>query len=58
MGSNPTQALGVLTFLVSFVLFGAGLAGWGIAAHVLGAVSMAVSASVFLKAKPWENRED
>lgn len=55
MGANPTQARGVLMFLVAFVLLAAGLAG-GRMILLLGAlVGLGVSAAIFLRCKPWEH---
>jgi hypothetical protein len=58
MGSNSTQGQAVLVFLVAFVCIVGGLAGdisylW----LILGLVLLAVSAGLFLKCKPWEQKE-
>jgi hypothetical protein len=58
MGANSTQAQGVAAFLVAFVLIVAGLAAdinylW----LVLGLALLGVSAALFLKCKPWEQKE-
>lgn len=58
MGANPTQARGVLMFLVAFVLLAAGLAG-GRMILLLGALAvLGVSAALFLRCKPWEHQEE
>ena len=58
MGANPTQALGVALFLLSVVLFAAGLAAGGNVVLIIAAVaSLAASCGAFLKAKPWEHQE-
>lgn len=59
MGSNPTQAQGVMLFFVAFALIAAGLAAdvaflW----IVLGLLCLGVSIMLFLKCKPWEHSED
>lgn len=59
MGANPTQAQGVLLFLVGFTLIAAGLAeNIGVIWLLLGLVSVGISIGLFLKAKPWEHNED
>ncbi len=55
MGANPTQAQGVLLFLVAFTLIAAGLAAdIGYLYLVLGFGVLAASVARFLKCKPWE----
>ena len=59
MGANPTQALGVVLFIVAFVLFAAGLAAdVSILLLGLGVAVLAASVGVFLKCKPWEHIEE
>jgi hypothetical protein len=59
MGANPTQAQGVLLFLVGFTLIAIGLAqNIGVIWLILGLVGVAISIGLFLKAKPWEHNED
>ena len=57
MGANRTQALGLLAFLIAFVLVAGGAAGGGLLLIIVGLVVLAVSLGIFLKAKPWETRE-
>ena len=57
MGANSRQALGVLAFIIAFVLLAAAAAGGGLLLVAIGLVVLAVSLGVFLKAKPLENRE-
>jgi len=58
MGANPTQALGFIVFLIAFVLFAVALFGGGLLAVLGGAVLLAGSIALFLKAKPLEHVED
>jgi hypothetical protein len=59
MGANPTQAHGVVLFLIAFTLIAAGLAmNVGVILLLLGLVALAVSIGLFLKAKPWEHSEE
>jgi hypothetical protein len=58
MGANSTQALGVTLFLIAFVIIAAAMAAGGsILLLVTGLAVLMGSAAVFMKAKPWENRE-
>lgn len=57
MGSNSTQAVGVVTFLVAFVLIAAGAASEGLLLFILGIIVLAASAAIFMRAKPWESQE-
>ena len=58
MGANPTQAQGVILFFVAFVLIAAGLASGGNLMYILiGLALLAASGGLFMKCKPWENRE-
>jgi hypothetical protein len=59
MGANPTQALGVVLFLIAFTLIAIGLAAdISVIAILGGVVALAASIGLFLKCKPWEYRED
>ena len=59
MGANPTQAQGLTLFLLAFVLIAAGLASGGSMLYILiGLALLAASCGLFMKCKPWENRED
>jgi hypothetical protein len=59
MGSNSTQALGVIVFVLAFVMMAAGAALGGNLLLILLAVALlAASVGIFLNVKPWENRED
>jgi hypothetical protein len=58
MGANPTQAQAITLFLIAFVCIAGGLAAdisylW----LVLGLALLAGSAGLFMKCKPWENKE-
>ena len=59
MGANPTQAQALLLFMAGFTL---SAAGFGLAGSILiGVIGMALAAGsipIFLKCKPWEERED
>ena len=58
MGANPTQAQGIVLFLIAFTLIAGGLAGnISFIPLLLGLVALAVSIGLFLKAKPWEHQE-
>ena len=57
MGANRTQALGLLAFLVAFVLLAGAAAGGGLLIAAIGLVVLAVSLGIFRKARPWENLE-
>ena len=58
MGSNRTQAMAVVLFLLGFVFMAMGAAGFGgIISFVIGLALVAGSIALFLKAKPWENQE-
>jgi len=58
MGSNPTQAIGVVLFLIAFFSLAGALAGGGIL-YVLGfLILLGISIAVFLKCKPWENQKE
>ncbi|HEY4084539.1 MAG TPA: hypothetical protein VGM43_01315 [Bryobacteraceae bacterium] len=55
MGANSTQAVGVLLFLVAFVLLAGAFAGGGLILALGFVVSLGASVATFLKCKPWEN---
>jgi hypothetical protein len=58
MGANPTQALGLAVFLISFVIISAALAmGGSLLLILLGIVLLGVAFGILLKAKPWEHIE-
>ena len=58
MGSNSTQGVAVLVFLVAFTcLAGAFFAGGNIMFLVLFVIVAAASVALFLKAKSWEHME-
>ena len=58
MGSNSTQGLAVLIFLVAFTFLAAALFADGSVLYLLiFLVGAAASAGLFLKAKPWEHAE-
>ena len=58
MGANPTQAQGVLLFLIAFTLIAAGLAADVSYLLVgLGVLLLGASVMLFLKCKPWEHNE-
>ncbi|HUI76750.1 MAG TPA: hypothetical protein VLY24_02510 [Bryobacteraceae bacterium] len=59
MGSNPTQAKGVVLFLIGFTLICVGLAlNVSVISLLLGLVAIGIAIALFLKAKPWEHREE
>ena len=59
MGANPTQAKGVVLFLVAFTLIAVGLAAdFSIVALVAGIALLAAAIALFVKCKPWEYTED
>jgi len=58
MGANPTQALGVLLFIVAMLLLAGGLAAGGSALLLAGAlIAFAFACVVFQRCKPWEHGE-
>lgn len=58
MGANRTQAQGVALFFVAFALIAAGLAAdISYLALLVGFVLLAASIALFVKCKPWEQRE-
>lgn len=59
MGANSTQAQAVTVFLAGWVCIAGGLAGdinylW----LIVGIALLAGSAMLFLKCKPWEEKEN
>ena len=59
MGANPTQAYGVLAFLLAFLaIAGCFASGGNIVLVVVAIVLLAVAALISLKCKSWENTED
>jgi hypothetical protein len=59
MGTNPTQAYGVIAFFLAFVaIAGAFASGGNVVLVVLGIILLGVSVTISLKCKPWENTED
>lgn len=58
MGANPTQAQGLVLFIVAFVLIAAGFASGGSILYiVIGLALLAAACGLFMKCKPWEHRE-
>lgn len=55
MGANSTQAVGILLFLVAFVLLAGAFAGGGVLLALGFAVVLGGSVAMFMKCKPWEN---
>ena len=59
MGANPTQAQGVVFFLIAFTLISAGLAAdVSYLLVLLGVLFLGASIMLFLKCKPWEHNEE
>lgn len=59
MGANPTQAQGIVLFFVAFILLASGLAAGGNLMYIIGGLALlAGSCALFMRCKPWENRED
>ena len=57
MGAHATQAVGLLLFLMAFVVLAGALAGAGILVAVLGLALLGGAAAVFMKCKPLEHGE-
>jgi 1,4-dihydroxy-2-naphthoate octaprenyltransferase len=58
MGANSTQAQALILFLIAFIFIAGSFAAnlnWLL--MILGLVMMAAAIALFLKAKPWEQRE-
>ena len=59
MGANPTQAYGVIAFLLAFVAIAACFASGGSILWVVVAILLlGVSVAISVKCKPWENAKD
>ena len=59
MGANPTQAQGLVLFLIAFALISAGFAAdINYIAVILGVLALGASVMLFLKCKPWEHNEE
>jgi hypothetical protein len=59
MGANPTQARAVVLFLIAFILISGGFAaGVSWLLMIVGLAVLAASIALFLKCKPWEQREE
>lgn len=57
MGSNPTQAKGLVLFLVAFVLLAGAFAAGGSIILILAALAvLGIAFALFLKCKPWEEQ--
>ena len=58
MGANPTQAYGLILFLIGFVLLACGFAAGGGVIYILaGLAVLAGGCALLIKCKPWEQRE-
>ena len=58
MGANPTQAQGIVLFFVAVTAIAAGLAtGGNVLYIVIGLALLAASCGLFMRAKPWEHRD-
>jgi hypothetical protein len=58
MGANPTQAQGVMLFLIAFIFIAGGFAAnIGYLYIVVGLVLLGASLALFAKCKPWEHNE-
>jgi hypothetical protein len=56
VGANPTQAAGVIAFLIAFVFVALALmSGGNLLWFLIAAALLALSVTLFLRAKPWEN---
>jgi hypothetical protein len=59
MGANPTQAYGAALFFVALLLISVGLAeNIGVIWVLLGLAAFVISIVLFLKCKPWEQKEE
>jgi len=56
MGSNSTQALGIVCTLLAFTLFAAAMGGGGMLAGIGFLVLLGAAAFLFMKCKPWEDQ--
>jgi hypothetical protein len=58
MGANPTQATGLVVFIIAFLLMAAGMYFGGSVMLVIGGLAVLGGAcALFLKCKPWEHQE-
>jgi hypothetical protein len=58
MGANPTQAQGVVLFLIAFIFIAGGLAAnIGYLYIVIGLALLGASMALFAKCKSWEHNE-
>ena len=59
MGANPTQAYGLIVFIIAFVLIAGGFAAGGNFMYiVVGIAALAASCAILMKCKPWEHNEE
>jgi hypothetical protein len=58
MGANPTQAQGLVLFLIAFVCLAVALATGNLLFVALFAALLAGAVVLFLKCKPWEHNEE
>jgi hypothetical protein len=58
MGANPTQAVGIVLFLIAFTLLAGALADGGIIYAIGFLIVLVASIAMFLKCKPWEHKSD
>jgi apolipoprotein N-acyltransferase len=58
MGANPTQARGLVLFLVAFIcIAGSFAANLNWVLMIVGLALLIAAVAIFLKCKPWEHRE-
>ena len=58
MGANPTQAVGVLAFLLGFTALSGAIYAGSILLYIVTAVLLAGSVAAFRKCKPLEHAEN
>jgi hypothetical protein len=58
MGSNSTQAVSLLLFLVAFVLLAGAFAGGGVILAIAAIVLLGIACFLFAKCKPWEAQKE
>ena len=59
MGANSTQAQALILFLIAFIcIAGSFAANLNWLLMILGLVLLAAAIALFLKCKPWEQREE
>ena len=59
MGANSTQGQAIVLFFLAFAFIAAGLASGGNILYILiGLALVAASCGLFMKAKPWEHRDN